>query len=302
MNERRHRLLITCEHGGHRIPRRYRSLLVEAEPLLPTHRGYDRGALTLARALASATAAPLLAASISRLLVDLNRSINHPRLHGEPVRHAARAVRDDIVARYYRPYRSRAERFVGDVVADGHSIVHISCHSFTPELDGVVRNADIGLLYDPARPGEKALCAAWRSAMRQLSPDFKVRFNYPYAGTSDGLTAHLRRLFDAEHYIGVELEINQRLVGHGAAWRRLRGAVIGSLQQALPRLDEDELSQHLSQRSGEVAHPLQEHLDRQDAQDEAHQPLEGGHDPVAEILDKASSRQQDDDVHGHRQR
>ena len=41
--------LITCEHGGNRIPPRYRDLFAGCEALLQSHRGYDPGALTLAR-------------------------------------------------------------------------------------------------------------------------------------------------------------------------------------------------------------------------------------------------------------
>ena len=33
-------------------------------------------------------------------------------------------------------------------------MIHLSSHSFTPELDGKVRKADIGLIYDPARQRE----------------------------------------------------------------------------------------------------------------------------------------------------
>jgi predicted N-formylglutamate amidohydrolase len=233
MNETSRRLLITCEHGGNRIPRRYHSFFLGAEAVRASHRGYDRGALPLARELARALGAPLIASTTSRLLVDLNRSPGHPRLFGETVRQAPPSLRHEILARYYRPYRRRAENLIAETVAEGQRIVHVSCHSFTPVLDGEVRKADVGLLYDPARPGEKALCAAWRIALLERLPDLKVRFNYPYAGTSDGFTAHLRRTFAPEDYVGIELEINQGLVGPRAVWRVLRGAVIESLQQAL---------------------------------------------------------------------
>lgn len=238
MTETSLRLLITCEHGGNRIPRRYRSLFVGDEALLASHRGYDPGALTLAREMARALGAPLIAATSSRLLVDLNRSIGHPRLYGEAIRKGVPALRREILARYYRPYRQRAEDLIAEAVAEGRNVAHVSCHSFTPVLDGEVRNADVGLLYDPARPGEKALCAAWRLALRQRLPELKVRFNYPYAGKADGFTAHLRRAFPPERYLGVELEINQRHVHPGAtAWRKLRSAAIDSLQQALQIFD-----------------------------------------------------------------
>lgn len=301
MTETSHRLLITCEHGGNRIPRRYRNFFADAEAVLQSHRGYDRGALTLARELAHALGAPLIASTTSRLLVDLNRSHGHPRLFGETIRRTPPALRQEILARHYRPYRRRAENLIAETLAQGLRVIHVSCHSFTPVLDGEVRKADIGLLYDPARPGEKALCAAWRRALRERLPEFKVRFNYPYAGKADGFTAFLRRTFPPGHYVGVELEINQRHVGPGpraAAWRGLRTAVIESLQQALLVFPAGEPLQ----RVHEIPQALQEHFDRQDAQDKPHQARQGGHDAVAEQLDEAGGRQEDDRVQGHRQR
>ena len=41
----------------------------------------------------------------------------------------------------------------------------------------------------------------------------KVRFNYPYKGTSDGLTTTLRKKF-GPRYVGIEIEINQKLLSY----------------------------------------------------------------------------------------
>ena len=50
-------LVITCEHGGNRIPAPYRDLFHAHQALLDSHRGYDSGALIMARALATSFAA-----------------------------------------------------------------------------------------------------------------------------------------------------------------------------------------------------------------------------------------------------
>src|SRR6478609_3398827 len=50
--------IITCEHGGNRIPAPYRRLFREQRALLDSHRGYDPGSLVMAKALARAFAAP----------------------------------------------------------------------------------------------------------------------------------------------------------------------------------------------------------------------------------------------------
>lgn len=227
-------LLITCEHGGNRVPPRYRPLFAGFEALLATHRGFDPGALALARKLAAALQAPLFASTTSRLLVDLNRSPGHPRLYSEATRGAPDAVRHEIFSRHYLPYRDAIEQHVAAAVARGQRLIHLASHSFTPVLDGVVRNADVGLLYDPSRSGEVALCRAWQTHLQRLRPDLKVRRNYPYAGRSDGLTAYLRRRFPPDAYVGVELEINQKhALRGGRGWRELQAALVESARSGV---------------------------------------------------------------------
>ncbi len=228
-------VLITCEHGGNRIPARYRPLFAGLEALLQTHRGYDPGALALARQMARALAAPLFVSTTSRLLIDLNRSIGHPRLYSEATRGVPARVRRDILESNYLTYRNQVEAHIADAIAHGSRVIHLSSHSFTPELDGAIRNADVGLLYDPARPGELELCRRWQTRLKARAPELDVRRNYPYTGKSDGFTAYLRRRFPADVYVGVELEINQKHVYKGGRqWHALRSQVIESLCQAMP--------------------------------------------------------------------
>jgi len=227
-------VLITCEHGGNRIPPRYRPLFAGFEALLHTHRGYDPGALGLARELAEALAAPLFFSTTSRLLIDLNRSVGHPSLYSEATRSAPVAVRREILEKHYLPYRDEVEAHIAAAIARGSRVIHLASHSFTPVLDGEVRNADIGLLYDPARPGEVELCRRWQARLQAQARELKVRRNYPYTGRSDGFTAYLRRRFPAGVYVGIELEINQKHVLHGGRrWRTLQDLVIEALHPAM---------------------------------------------------------------------
>ncbi len=226
--------LVTCEHGGNRVPSPYRDFFRGHEALLHTHRGYDAGALRMAREMAQALDAPLLVSVVSRLLVDLNRSTGHPRLFSEATRKAEPGLREEILQRYYRPYRTNAETRIAQAVESGARVIHLSCHSFTPELNGKVRNTDLGLLYDPARTAEAALCRRWQAALKAHAPALKTRMNYPYSGTADGFTVYLRRRFPMDSYLGIELEINQRHVREGGAhWRDMRQTVIEALREAV---------------------------------------------------------------------
>lgn len=227
-------VVISCEHGGNRIPARYAAFFVGHEHLIDSHRGYDAGALALARDLAEAFTAPLVVSTTTRLLIDLNRSAGHPRLYSPVTRTMPAALRREILERHWQPYRTRVEAIVAGGIASGRRVIHISAHSFTPELDGKLRSADIGLLYDPARRSELALCLTWQSQIASLAPLLKVRRNYPYAGRADGLTAHLRRRFRARDYVGLELEINQSHAARSSRhWRALRRVLIDSLRKSL---------------------------------------------------------------------
>ena len=226
--------IVTCEHGGNRIPSRYRQFFHGHEGLLHTHRGYDPGALRLARDLATALAAPLTASTVTRLLIDLNRSPRHPDLYSEATRDMPPAIREEIRRRYYQPYRTRIETQVARAVAAGMRVIHISCHSFTPALHGQIRNTDIGLLYDPSRRAEAEMCRRWQAALKVRSGMLKVRMNYPYKGTTDGFTVYLRRCFPPENYIGIELEINQKHALAGVAhWRMMRNTIIKAFQDVV---------------------------------------------------------------------
>lgn len=92
----------------------------------------------------------------------------------------------------------------------GRTMIHVGVHSFVPVLHGQRRKTEIGLLFDPARTAEAEFC--WRvkrSLKKEL--DRAVHFNLPYRGTGNGLVTELRKEF-SKQYLGIELEINQRLL------------------------------------------------------------------------------------------
>ena len=227
-------VLITCEHAGKKVPAEYRALFRDQDALLDTHRGWDPGALILAREMAAAFRAPLFYSETTRLLIDLNRSIGNRDLYSEFSRPLPVRTRREIVERHYRPHHEPIEVWLRDAIAAGRRVIHIASHSFTPELNGQMRTADLGFLYDPGRRGEVALSNHWIDALRVARPDLRMRRNYPYLGKSDGLTFRTRRVYPDERYVGIELEVNQQFVRTGGRpWPRLRAALIETLAIAL---------------------------------------------------------------------
>jgi predicted N-formylglutamate amidohydrolase len=229
-------LLLTCEHGGHQVPSAYADLFTghSAARALRSHRGWDPGALDIARAFARRTGAPLHAARVSRLLVELNRSPHHPRLLSEFSARLSDSQRLQLLARYYHPYRNAVEHAIRQRIDAGQSVLHVSVHTFAGTWHGQARRADVGFLYDPARAGERQLCAAWQARLQERAPALRVRRNYPYRGVADGLVTFLRRHFGVRRYIAIELEVSQTLVATpGETRRQVIDAVIDSFLQTL---------------------------------------------------------------------
>ena len=223
-------LLLTCEHGGNRVPREYRALFRGREALLASHRGWDPGALAVGQSLARALDAELIAATTTRLLVDLNRSRHNPAAFSELSRVLTRDRRDTLLARYHRPHWDRVR---AAIAARKEGVLHLGVHSFIPVWRGAKRSFAIGILYDPERPRERSLAMAWQRRLRAELPHVGVRRNAPYRGSADGLTTALRREFQAERYLGFELELNQRAIVTVAQRRALAAVLASTLDAAL---------------------------------------------------------------------
>jgi predicted N-formylglutamate amidohydrolase len=143
-----------------------------------------------------------------------------------------RREREKILERYWWPHRRAVEEAVEELIAGGRRVVHVGVHSFTPQLGGEVRNADMALLYDSRRKAEAGFCRRWLDALGGLEPGLRLRVNYPYLGRADGLTTGLRRKHGEGWYLGVELEMNQAVYG-GAGWGRFQRQVAESLRGVL---------------------------------------------------------------------
>lgn len=199
--------LVTCEHGGNVVPPKYGQAFVEAQEALESHRGYDAGALPLARALADQLHAPLYFSETTRLLIDLNRSLTNPEVWSD---FSKELPVETLTREYYLPYRNQVEKAVKSLILEGSQVVHLSIHSFTPVWHGSERKTDIGLLFDDERVEELNFAMSWKATLSTCLPGYQIDFNRPYLGKDDGFTTHLRTLFDPDHYLGIELEINQR--------------------------------------------------------------------------------------------
>jgi len=206
-------VLITCEHGGNDVPWEFRGLFRGHEALLESHRGWDPGTLHLAARMSAALGAALYPSTVTRLLVDLNRSPDNPEVFSEVTGPLPQAERTGLLHRFHRPHWDAVRGAIARGVRERGCVLHFGVHSFTPVLNGERRRADVAFLYDPARDEERRLAEVWVSSLGVLLPEHAVLHNDPYRGDSDGLTTAMRREFGESQYLGFEIEVNQRHVG-----------------------------------------------------------------------------------------
>ena len=206
-------VLVSCEHASNRVPEK----MDAPEELLQLHIAWDPGALFVAEHLSKRFEAPLHRGEYSRLVVDLNRTVGNSRLirrvsdgHRIPFnRGLTQGEMERRIARYYRPYRRAVDEGVADIIRREGRCIHLSIHSFTPELQGKLRRNDIGLMYDRSRIPEADLVREMRPKLAEVA-GMTVWLNRPYIGIADGILTRVREAHPAESYVAIELEINQK--------------------------------------------------------------------------------------------
>lgn len=235
-------LVVTCEHASASVPAWAQALLrAHLSPTarrawaraLHSHRGIDLGAAALATHIARAAQVPCLLGRATRLLVDLNRSAHHPALFSEFARALPAEARARLRTQLWWPHwRAVAVALRRARLAYKAPVFHVAAHSFDPRLAFGRERIDVGLLYDPTRPLERAWVCALRAALHARAPALRVRRNAPYRGIADGLPTALRRRLGPGDYAGIEIEVNQFLTCT-AGWTQIRSQLAASIVQAV---------------------------------------------------------------------
>ena len=227
-------LVVSVEHASCAVPAELRGLV--CGNWLRTHHGWDPGAPEVGRAVAKAFGAPLHLGRFTRLVADLNRSSNHRRVippttgsRGIPGNAALdREGKAERLRRYWYPYRDAVEADLDRAVERHGLAFHLSVHSFTDRFRGEVRRNDFGLLYESWWPLELPL--ADRLHTRLAEQGYSVRRNYPYSGRDDGFCMRMRRERKERAYIGMEIELNQRLCRKAKGAKAMATALVAALE------------------------------------------------------------------------
>ncbi|MBA2650947.1 MAG: N-formylglutamate amidohydrolase [Tatlockia sp.] len=205
-------LILSCEHAVNTVPKAYKKLFATHHNLLQTHRGIDIGSLEMARIFSKVFNCDFVQAQATRLLIDCNRSLSHRLCFSEITSVLSATEKAQLIEDYYLPYRQKIEGLIKQHIQQGKQVLHLSVHSFTPTLNELERNIDLGLLYDPKRASEKKLASSWLRYIKLQDKTLRAYSNKPYLGVSDGFTTALRKQFAEKEYAGIEIETNQKLL------------------------------------------------------------------------------------------
>ncbi|AVP97507.1 N-formylglutamate amidohydrolase [Ahniella affigens] len=146
-------VVLICEHASNFIPLNYERLGVSMADL-QRHIAWDIGALGLSEQLSALLDAPLVFATHSRLLLDLNRDPSAPDsivTESENIavpgnRDLPDAERQHRADWLYRPFHAEIDALIDERLGQGLPTAVISIHSFTPVYLGVPRPWQIGVI------------------------------------------------------------------------------------------------------------------------------------------------------------
>jgi predicted N-formylglutamate amidohydrolase len=186
LNEQgRANVLLVGDHVSNLIPRVLNRLGLE-ERVLEQHVAYDIGSRKLLTHLSQHLDAPAVMAGYSRLVVDLNRSLeddsaipeqsdNIPIPGNQSLSGKDRALR---VHSFYTPYRVAIDRTLHRFRERDIVPALISIHSFTPAMAGFQRPWHIGLMWDK----DPRIPVPLLKNLRAHPQGINVGDNQPYSG------------------------------------------------------------------------------------------------------------------------
>jgi len=226
-------VVLVCDHASNWVPPALECLGL-APPELDRHIAWDPGALSVAQHLARFIDAPLIHATISRLVLDVNRDPAHagsivtvsedtpiPGNVSITPQERARRVRD-----IYDPYHQCLAQTIETHAARHPGLQIVSIHSFTPVYRGQRRPWHVGVLSDADRRMAQPLLQLLRA-----ESGVNVGDNEPYAPT-DGVYHTLGRHCAARGLRSVLLELRADLVSEARAqerWARKLGQALQTI-------------------------------------------------------------------------
>jgi len=202
-------LVFVCDHASNRIPEEYGDLGLSAIERL-RHIAWDPGALAVSLALSDLLDAPLIHSTVSRLVIDCNRTYTAPGLItsiSEDTeipgnRNVGENDRARRIADFHEPFHAAIDAVLNRRAAEAHETILVAMHSFTPVYKGVSRPWPIGLIHGVDTGYTRAVF----DMLKAEEPDLDVGWNEPYAALN-GVTYTLEHHGDERKLPSTMIEI-----------------------------------------------------------------------------------------------
>lgn len=206
-------ILLICEHASNHLPARYGTLGLNPEQL-ESHIAWDPGALGVAQALSRLLDAPLIHASVSRLVLDLNRDPSAPDSIWTLSERTAIPGNLDLateerafrVREVYHAFHDAVDEFADARKAAGQLDAVVSIHSFTPVYRDVPRPWQIGLIFNE----DERFARSVEAGLKQ-DPSLNVGMNEPYS-PADRVFHTLERHAERRGLAPLMIEIRNDLI------------------------------------------------------------------------------------------
>jgi predicted N-formylglutamate amidohydrolase len=223
-------ILILCDHASSAVPSDI-DLGIDPE-LLTKHIAVDIGAAAVSEAMAATLNAPAILATVSRLVIDLNREPDRLGLiphssDGHAIPGNDDADRAGRIARFHAPYH----RLIAGTIRANRPKLIVSVHSFTPRLeqhDGADRPWEIGILYNRDARAARIGIELFRAA-GVVTGD-----NEPYSGRVLNATMNRHAEGNGIPYLGIEIRNDLISDPAGVAhWAQLSAGIVKDARNRL---------------------------------------------------------------------
>ncbi len=226
--------VLVCDHASNFIPPIYGDMGLTLEQRL-SHIAWDPGALAVSLALSQMLDAPIVASTVSRLIIDCNRDTASPGLIWTLSEATQIAVnvglseteRAHRIEAFHAPFHGAITTLLDQRLALGIETILVCMHSFTPVYLGVARPWQIGLIHGH----DTAYTQAVFDAIRLDDPSLTLGWNEPYAALN-GVTLTLERHGDQRGLQATMIEIRNTEILEPDGVALWAGRLARSLEQA----------------------------------------------------------------------
>ena len=207
--------------------------------LLEQHWGWDIGALAVSKIIGRTLDCVGIATKFSRLLLDVNRSLDSNTLIVERCGLEEVSFNQDLdaaqrawrIQAFHKQYHDTVSHVIRQRLKRG-SVHLLSIHSFTPSFEGDSRQMEIGVLFDRHETDAANLARALDAQ------GFSTALNAPYSGLGGELMYSANRHGTTHNIPYLELEIRQDLISTSEDILDVAHRITRALHVFFPKTDD----------------------------------------------------------------